>query len=570
MQRVNYSKAGFYAAIMLILVMILPGLSLAQGPAKNVIVLIPDGCSFEQYTLARWFKGAPLTTDSILTGAVKTYIADSVIADSAPAATAYATGTRTNDKYIGLSPDDKVLSTLTKPSPDMLFRPMPTVLEAARLMAKSTGLVATSRVSHATPASFAAHVSHRKYEEDIMEQMVYQGIDVVFGGGGQFLFAKENQTSPYHQNLTGDPHSAECQFSGNRADKENLAAVLKSKGYKIVCNKDEMEALKEGRVFGLFANGHLAAELDRPSFAPSEPTLEEMTVKAIELLSKNPNGFFLMVEGSQVDWACHANDPAHMIHDLLMFDKAVAVALEFAKKQGDTLVLAMPDHNTGGMSIGNYATSKSYPSTKVEELLEPLKKLKLTTPRLLAKAGKNPDPEKIKEVVKEFWSVDITDDEAKTILARSEQFKDDPNFGFGEVISPKYFKIGWTTHGHCGGDVPLAAYGPGKPGGLLDAPEIARVIAAALGTDLAPLRDRLFMEAGQAFEGGTVTVDQTDKFNPVIKIDYKGRTAELPANKNLIKIGSQISELEGVVVYLAETGKAYLPRQAVEMVRNGQ
>ena len=121
-----------------------------------------------------------------------------------------------------------------------------------------------------------------------------------------------------------------------------------------------LESVKAGKVFGVFAMGALAAEIDRPQARPQEPTLAEMTRKAIELLSADPDGFFLMVEGSQIDWACHANDPAHLLSDLVMFDHAVQVALEFAKRDGQTLVLALSDHNTGGMSIGNRGTNKSY------------------------------------------------------------------------------------------------------------------------------------------------------------------------------------------------------------------
>ncbi|HYR03620.1 MAG TPA: alkaline phosphatase, partial [Syntrophobacteria bacterium] len=248
----------------------------ARAPAKNVIVLIADGCSSEQYTLARWFKGAPLALDGIRVGAVKTYTTDSVIADSAPAASAFATGVRTSDDFISVGPREVTLSVVPRPDPELRYRPLATVLEGAKLLGKSTGIVATSRVSHATPAAYMAHVASRNREDDIMEQAVYQNVDVVLGGGKRHLLGKTD--------------------GGKRADGENLLDVLKERRYQIVETRDEMVRCKAGRVFGMFAMSHMEAEIDRQDRAPQQPTLEEMTRKAIEILSKNPCGFFLMVE----------------------------------------------------------------------------------------------------------------------------------------------------------------------------------------------------------------------------------------------------------------------------------
>jgi len=153
-------------------------------PVKNVIVMIADGCSSEQYTLARWFQGSSLALDEMLVGGVKTYISDSVIADSAPAATAFASGVRTADEFIGIGPKPDTLRPDLEPPAELQYRPLATVLEGARLLGKATGIVVTSRVTHATPAAYVSHVPSRKLEEDIMEQLVYQNVDVVLGGAG--------------------------------------------------------------------------------------------------------------------------------------------------------------------------------------------------------------------------------------------------------------------------------------------------------------------------------------------------------------------------------------------------
>jgi alkaline phosphatase len=551
-QHLNTSKV-FTLAIVLIIFSNLTSLAEATKPKdiakpRNVIVLIADGCGSEMYTLTRWFKGAPLSLDGILVGGVKTYIADSVVADSAPTATAYATGYRTSDKLIGVGPKEGTLSTVPEPPTALQYRPLATVVEGAKLKGMATGIVSTSRITHATPAAYIAHVPSRSQEDVIMEQAVYQGIDVVFGGGGRYLL----------------PQNA----GGKRGDGENLRTVLKTKGYVIAENSGEMNAFVSGRIFGMFAGDHMEPEIDRQEFAPKQPSIEEMTLKAIDILSRKPQnkGFFLMVEGSEIDWADHNNDPSQVISDLLQFDRAVKAALDFARKDGNTLVLALSDHNTGGMTIGNYSTSKTYSQMKVEQLIDPLKRMKLSAPGLLRKVGNEKTPEKVKSVVKAYWDLEITDDDAAAILSISLRDKDDPQNGFGEILIPKYTAIGWTTHGHTGGDVPLFAYGPNSPKGLLDGPEIGKITAEALGIDLDRVSKRLFVEAGETFKDGMVTIDKTDAVNPVVKIEYKGRQIEMPVNKNLMRIGGVESELEGVVVYIPETDKAYIPLQAVYAV----
>jgi len=514
---------------------------------KNLIVLIPDGCASEQYTLARWFKGKPLSLDQIRVGAVKTFIADSVVADSAPAATAFATGYRTSGKFIGVGPKSPTLPVVPKPEPGLSYKPLASVLEGAKLMGKATGIVVTSRVTHATPAAYYAHVPSRRMENDIMEQGVYQNLDVVLGGGKRHLLPKD--------------------LGGKRTDGENLLEKVPHEGYALVATAAELQQVKSGKVYGIFAYSSMEAEIDRPEFAPEQPTLEEMTRKAIDLLSQDPDGFFLLVEGSQVDWACHAHDPAHLLSDLMMFDRAVKTALDFARKDGHTLVLAFSDHNCGGMSIGNYRTSNIYTRMKQEGLLGPLKQMRLSSLGLWRKLGADKTPEKVKEVVREYWGLKITDEEAKQILAIALARPGSPNYGFGKVICPKYTAIGWTTHGHTGGDVPLFAFGPHRPIGLLDGPDIGKISAQALGLNLDRLNDRLFQEATSALKGGQVTIDQSDPKNPVVKIAYQGKQAELPVNKNLLRLDGKNFQLEGVVVYAPNTGQAYLPLQAINLIK---
>jgi alkaline phosphatase len=253
-----------------------------NGRAKNVIILVPDGCSQSVQTLARWYKGEDLTVDDIQVGVVKHEMANSVITGSAAAATAFATGHKTTVRFLSVGPrEDDVLSTYEWPEdPETYsYKPIATVMEAANLDGMATGLISTSRFTHATPAAWACHSNDRGNEAtDISEHMVYNDIDLIFGGGERNLVPASE--------------------GGKRNDEENLLDVLEDRGYAIARTKTEMNAVTSLPVFGMYAWSHMDAEIDRPTYNPEEPSLSEMTQKAIDLLSQDRDGFFLMVEGS--------------------------------------------------------------------------------------------------------------------------------------------------------------------------------------------------------------------------------------------------------------------------------
>ncbi|MEE4273023.1 MAG: alkaline phosphatase, partial [Thermoanaerobaculales bacterium] len=332
----------------------------AADKVKNVIVLVPDGCSSSVFTAARWVKGEPLAIDGYASGMLQTWMANSIITGSAAAATAFATGEKTSVRFLGVGPrPDDVLSTFPAPPAEVQYAPIASVLEGAKVMGKATGLVATSRITHATPAAFAVHIHDRGLDNEIMEHIVYNGVDVVFGGGHRHLIPADQ--------------------GGKRTDGENLETVLVDRGYEFVTTRDELMSASSDKVWGMFASSHMEADMDRAEFAPTEPSLAEMTTKAIEILSRDSDGFFLMVEGSQIDWAGHNNDPIYMITDTLAFDEAFQAAVDFAVSDGDTLVIAFPDHNTGAMAIGHNYTQNSYTATPVEDLTGPLAGMRISS-----------------------------------------------------------------------------------------------------------------------------------------------------------------------------------------------
>ncbi|AIK37813.1 alkaline phosphatase family protein [Bacillus pseudomycoides] len=507
---------------------------------KNVIMMVMDGTSSSAVTLARWYKGAPLALDQIVSGGVRTYSAESAITDSAPAATALATGNKSNSSYVGVLPSVVNSPGLEQIKEEDKFRPVANVLEGAERSGRATGIIATSEIQHATPAGFSAHHVIRKNFEVIGEQQVYQNIEVVLGGGKAVL----------------QPAAS----SGIRQDNEDLIKVIQDKGYDFVETKDALLNSKFDKIWGSFSNTALAFDMDREATNPEQPTLSQMTRKAIQTLSKDKDGFFLFVEGSKPDWAAHANDPIGMISDVLAFDAAVAEALAFAKKDGNTMVIALADHGNSGISIGNKNTTKGYDTTPVSVYIAPLKKAKMTLEGATNKL--KDDLSNIKEVAALYGLDNLTDDEKEKLKAA--QKKADVGPILTKLLANRA-NIGFTTGGHTGEDVFLYSYGPGKPYGFVQNTDIAKTMAKAMGFHLGELTNKLFLDAETAFKqiGATVTIDKKDVANPVLVVKHNKAEAQLFVNKNMIRIDGKDYELGSIVV--ESNGKFYVPEKAIHL-----
>jgi alkaline phosphatase len=280
------------------------------GAQRKVILFIGDGVGAAHWTAARMAARDSLWVSKFpVAGLVDTRSSSSLITDSGAGATAYASGVRTFNYAIGVGPDSQ---------------PVETVLEAAKKNGWATGLVATSSITHATPAAFAAHVPSRASEFDIARQMTALGPDVLLGAGTRFF-------SP-----------------ATRPDREDLMARLRTT-HRVLTQVPELEALRDTSVRKLAG---FFAEVEFPRAALRGPVLPAMTRKAIEVLSRDLDGFFLMVEGSQPDWRSHNNDPLQMVIDeMLDFDAAIGVALEYQRRTPDVLVLVVADHETGGLAL---------------------------------------------------------------------------------------------------------------------------------------------------------------------------------------------------------------------------
>ena len=288
----------------------------AQEPPTRVILIIGDGAGASYWTAAAYATDRLAVEQFPVMGLVDTRSSDNKITDSAAAGTAYSAGVRTFNGAIGVDPDSNSVTT---------------VLEAAQSRGLATGLVATSSITHATPAAFASHVPDRDMAWEIARQIAYADVDVILAGGRRFF-------DPTRRPDSLDLHS----YVADRYSYIETAAELANP------QTDERHKL-----FGLFAEEHMPAEPQR------SPTLPQMTRAALEVLDHDPDGFFLMVEGSQPDWRGHDKEPlSAIVAEMLDLDKAVGVALEYQSRHPETLIVVTADHETGGLAIQQAGTRR--------------------------------------------------------------------------------------------------------------------------------------------------------------------------------------------------------------------
>ncbi|ETM98617.1 hypothetical protein PPTG_19456 [Phytophthora nicotianae INRA-310] len=423
-----------------------------EDSPRSVIMMIPDGTGPNVFTLARTVLDPSLQTrlhiDPHLMGTIQTHSSTSYITDSAAAATAYSTGYKTYDSAIAV---------------DTYEQPLGTVLEAAKARGMVTGMIVTCRVTHATPASFAAHVLDRDSEDDIAAQYVAnKKLDFLLGGGKKHF-------------------------------NDSMFEDLKSNGYTLANNYQDLLDYQSAnadtgalRLFGLFNDDHMLYEVDRlrelagNNSTAREPSLPEMVDIVLGLLRKNEqakkHGYFVMIEGSRVDHAGHSNDPGTMAKEAIAFDESVAVVLDHVEQTPNTAMLSAADHGTGGITLGRgpafpyawYPTELQLQNMSTEAMQEQLEVVlegsdcatgaNDTCKAALLSSSKN--------LLANYTNVTTVSDEevvelVTEIATAVDETRDLNNvmIELGHVISLRA-AIDWTTIGHVGTDVNLYCKGP--------------------------------------------------------------------------------------------------------------
>jgi alkaline phosphatase len=383
-----------------------------QGHARNVIVLQGDGMAAAQRDLIRLVtvgnkQGHDLVMNRLdHTGLVHTDPADpeEAVTDSAAAATAFSTGYKSFNGAIGV---------------DAQGRARPTLLEDARRAGKATGLVTTSQVTDATPAAYAAHVSDRGKQSEIARQYLERSKpDVILGGGEDFWYPPG--TAGAHPD-----HPATDPSEESKGDRGNLVERARALGYRTVSTREDLRRARGPKLLGLFANEEMFEHREEGHgdlYDPLVP-LPEMATKALNVLSRDRDGLFVLIEEEGIDEMAHENNAGLMVKAGQALDRTVAVAVAFARRHPSTLIVVQGDHETGGLTI------------------------------------ENPDDE----------------DESGVELSR----EDGPFTVRGTDL--KVF-ADWTTGQHTGADTPITASGPGSKrfDGVIDNTDVHDAIEAAM------------------------------------------------------------------------------------------
>lgn len=461
---------------------------------RNLIFMVSDGMGPTSLTLTRSFKqfrdgtgpGDTLVMDRHLIGSSRTRSTSSLITDSAAGATAFSCGLKSYNGAIAVLPDHS---------------PCGTVLEAAKMAGYTTGLVVTTRITDATPACFAAHANSRHLEDAIAEQEVGSHplgrvVDLILGGG-------------------------RCHFLPNttdgscRGDDTDVVALAKANGFGYVDDRDGFDRLRLGAavdlpLLGLFAGGDIPYEIDRTSENRTYPSLDEMARTALAALGrateKTEKGFFLMIEGSRIDHAGHANDPVAQVHEVLAYDRAVASVLDFLDDDDvDGVFVSTSDHETGGLAAARqlheaYPEYAWYPSVLVNASHSAEHLAGRLADHVAEVGGANDSALKhfiVDSLLRDGLGVeDASAEEVQRLVDRH----DDGAYTLADIVSRRA-ELGWTTHGHSAVDVNIYGSEAAAPlAGNHENTDIGDFMARYLDLDLNAVTRELH-DKGASFDG---------------------------------------------------------------------
>ncbi len=516
---------------------------------KNVILMITDGTSTSLLSAARWYKTYHnpqenyLYIDPYITGLTRTHSSDAPIGDSAPTTSCYMTGQPSQTGFVSTYPV-KTDHDLVPVDATRAYQPLTTLLEAAKqLQGKSTGLVVTCEFPHATPADCAAHSYNRGKYGIIAPQMVYNKVDVLIGGGtacirpSDSLFLKENGYALYYDDYAG------------------------------------MKQCHKAPMWALYNRYSMPYDMERDP--EKYPSLAEMTQKALDLLSSDPDGFFLMIEGSKVDWASHDNDAKSAITDFLAFDEAFHVAQQFAEKNGHTLIVVVPDHGNSALTIGNTKSNHGYDKLSLQQIMEPLDSYKISTATMSSKM-KEVETDQWPALFKEYFNIDLQDAEIEYLQTASD-YKKSPiakeqrknNLSLTKMLSQVIYGrtyFGFTTFGHTAEDVFTAMYHPKgrEMRGVHTNIELHQYIRGQMGLAddaLEQLTHDNFADYREVFEGFTCTIDSLGPYEYRLTVKNKKNTLVADSYTNYVTFNKKKQELASVIIYFPVNKTFYLPKE---------
>ncbi|HET9571856.1 MAG TPA: alkaline phosphatase [Bacteroidales bacterium] len=523
-------------------------------PVKNVILLIPDGTSLATVSAARWYQWLlnpdkpVLFIDPYLCGTVRTNSINAPIGDSAPTTSTYMTGELSRTGFVATYPPADGANDIFKVDSTKAYQPLMTVLEASRLLyGKSVGLAFTCEFPHATPADCSSHDYSRGNYDNITKQMAHNQLDVVLGGGTSFLKAEDRD-------------------------------FLKENGYTVQFDDlNGLRTFKGNKLWSLFGSREISFDLDRDTL--KEPSLAELAGKAISILSQNKKGFFLMVEGSKVDWAAHANDPIGMMTEFLSFDRACKVALDFAKKDGNTAVIIVPDHGNSGISIGT-SRMPGYDKLTKNQLFGPSLKVKKTSVGLADLLIKSPYAQR-DSLFLANTGFELSEADKRLIDSMKEYTPSPVPVALRTVggLSSYLNKVltarscfGFTTTGHTGEEVFLANYHPKGDifKGVHYGFEVNDYLCSLLKLDgkLPELTKQYFAKHTDVFRGMNCSIKSpTSEAKAELTVTSGTNRLVLRQNSNVATLNGKDLQLSTVVVYVDKNQTFYLPTYLAERMK---
>lgn len=409
------------------------------GDAKNIIFMVTDGMSHGTLALADMVKHRQFGERSnwlklydsdrkFHRGVMDMASLDSPVTDSAAAASSWGCGNRVNNRSVCMGPDGEAY---------------PPILEVMKQTGKKTGMVTTARITHATPAGFAANMDHRDKEDQIAEQYLERQYDLLMGGGSRHF----------------DPDQ--------REDGKNVHQAYSENNYEVVHNKQDMtNAPLNKRLLGTFSEAHMPYATDRASseeLRKTVPNLAEMTETAIDRLSGHSDGFILQVEGGRIDHGAHDNDAAALIYDQIDFDEAIKVALDFCDGRDDTLLIITTDH--GNANPGLNGAGEDYSETA--ERFDRIQQFRQTNSWVLSELDHNSSVKEIRDRMVYATNLDIKKEHAEMMqqalreeLVTPYYLKNELEAVMGSILA-NYLSINFIGTNHTGDYVELAAMGPG-------------------------------------------------------------------------------------------------------------
>ena len=409
------------------------------GGAKNIIFLVSDGMSDGTLTMAdlmrrrqegrasNWIK--LYEEGRVQRSLMDMAAANSIVTGSAAGSSSWGSGHRVDNTVLNMN------------SSGDEYR---TILEIFRDAGKGTGLVTTTRITHATPAGFGINMPERWMEDEIADQYLEREYDVLMGGGRRHFVPDQ------------------------RDDDRNLLSAFQQKGYRVAESKGDLQDWdRSGPILGTFYDTHLPYVLDHKNIARHQkqvPRLPAMTDAALQRLDRNDDGFLLQIEGGRVDHGAHINDTAGLLYDQIEFDRTIGRVLDFVEGRDDTLVIITTDHGNANPAVN--ATGDKYGEST--PMFDRVADFQYTNDWILSELDETSTHREIRDRVETAWQFSITRDEAELLQdALRGQYeaayrkKSDPQLLLG-AIQANCTAVNWLSGDHTSDYVELAALGPGS------------------------------------------------------------------------------------------------------------